>query len=452
VKFATLDVANSPNLGGVEAAHAGLAPGSRSCIVLEDSGGRRMKQRADVVVVGAGIAGSALAALLARRGLGVALLESQTTYRDRVRGEGMAPWGAAEARRLGLEDALLAAGGSYAIRVVRYDETIAPEEAERQTVGFHGLVPGIDGFLDVGHPEASLTLSEEAAQSGAVVVRGVRSIKLSGGPRPEVRYTVDGQDVTVACRLVAGADGRRSTVRCQAGIRLEQSAVRTRGGGVLVEHPEAWPQDQISLGTEGGLLYFVFPRPALTRLYLVWDAREGARFQGPGGGDRFLASFGGLTCIPHRAQLAGARAAGPCVSYPLNDAWCDRIVDDGVVLVGDAAGWNDPIIGQGLSIAMRDARLVSEVVSGGDWSPRAFTPYVEERSERIRRLRTVATLMTDLRCTFTPEGARRRKRWGERLTVDPSVFAPFLAYLRGPETLPAEVFEPAAIERVLSGN
>jgi menaquinone-9 beta-reductase len=47
----------------------------------------------DVVVVGAGIAGASIAAVLARGGLEVLLLERQRTYRDRVRGEYMAPWG-----------------------------------------------------------------------------------------------------------------------------------------------------------------------------------------------------------------------------------------------------------------------------------------------------------------------------------------------------------------------
>ena len=51
----------------------------------------------DVVIVGGGIAGSALALVLARRGLEVTVLEQQTEYRDRVRGEVLVPWGVAEA-------------------------------------------------------------------------------------------------------------------------------------------------------------------------------------------------------------------------------------------------------------------------------------------------------------------------------------------------------------------
>jgi len=46
----------------------------------------------DVVVVGAGIAGASIAAVLARGGIEVLLLERQRECRDRVRGEYMAPW------------------------------------------------------------------------------------------------------------------------------------------------------------------------------------------------------------------------------------------------------------------------------------------------------------------------------------------------------------------------
>ena len=55
-----------------------------------------MDRTHDVVIVGGGIAGSALAAVLARDGFDVLVLERQTSYRDKVRGETLLCWGVAE--------------------------------------------------------------------------------------------------------------------------------------------------------------------------------------------------------------------------------------------------------------------------------------------------------------------------------------------------------------------
>ena len=65
----------------------------------------------DAITVGGGLAGSTLSAELARVGHKVLVLERETRFKDRVRGENMMPWGVAAARRLGLVDDLIAAGG-----------------------------------------------------------------------------------------------------------------------------------------------------------------------------------------------------------------------------------------------------------------------------------------------------------------------------------------------------
>src|SRR5207249_7175465 len=108
----------------------------------------------DVVIVGAGIGGAALATVLARGGLDVLVLERQTVYRDKVRGEFMAPWGVAETLRLGLTDVLLRAGGGYTARIVVYDEGVPRDVAVASALPLHGLVPGVPGALMVGDPLA----------------------------------------------------------------------------------------------------------------------------------------------------------------------------------------------------------------------------------------------------------------------------------------------------------
>src|SRR5580658_1112553 len=64
-------------------------------------------QNYDLIIVGGGLGGSALAKVMAEKGARVLLLEREQQYRDRVRGEWIAPWGAVEAKELGLYNILL---------------------------------------------------------------------------------------------------------------------------------------------------------------------------------------------------------------------------------------------------------------------------------------------------------------------------------------------------------
>jgi 2-polyprenyl-6-methoxyphenol hydroxylase-like FAD-dependent oxidoreductase len=65
----------------------------------------------DAIIAGGGLGGSTLAFELARAGHKVLVLERETRFKDRVRGESMLPWGVDIARRLGLVDVLVKAGG-----------------------------------------------------------------------------------------------------------------------------------------------------------------------------------------------------------------------------------------------------------------------------------------------------------------------------------------------------
>ncbi|MCA1706843.1 MAG: FAD-dependent monooxygenase [Actinobacteria bacterium] len=408
-------------------------------------------KRLDVVVVGGGIAGSALATVLARDGYEVLVLERQTTYRDKVRGEVINCWGVAELLRLDLEKPLLDAGGSYADRFVSFDETIDPADAEAAAVPLDQMLPGIPGVLDVGHPEACEALTRAAEAAGATVVRGVGDVLVTSEPSPTVHYEHDDVEHEISCRLVAGADGRQSTVRRQLGIRLMQTTPRTLGGGLLVDDLYAWPANRTSIGTEGGLHYLIFPRAAgRARLYLLHDIAQKGRFAGPDRHKEFLAAYQ-FRCIPGSEMFGAARPAGPCAFYPSNDSWTETPYVPGAVLLGDAASWNDPIIGQGLSIALRDVRMVSEILrSGSDWSPTAFEPYGEERRERMRRLRLAARIRTDITTTFTQDGATRRKAYNRVWRTDPVLGGTRLAVQLGPEKVAAEAFEPEAVDRILT--
>jgi hypothetical protein len=103
-----------------------------------------------------------------------------------------------------------------------------------------------------------------------------------------------------------------------------------------------------------------------------------------------------------------------------------------------------------LSIALRDVRLVSEVLGEAEAAGHEpdFRPYVEERAERMRRLRITAQVATTVRVEFGQEARERRARVGKRVAA--GQLAPLPASLIGPERLPAEAFLPETIEKLLA--
>jgi 2-polyprenyl-6-methoxyphenol hydroxylase-like FAD-dependent oxidoreductase len=406
----------------------------------------------DVVVVGGEIAGAAVAKAAAETGLRVTVLERQTSYRDKVRGEWLAPWGVVEARQLGVEDVLLAAGGTWTTHLIPYDENVSPADAAASPVPIGDFVPDVPGALAVGHPAACQAIGDAAAAAGAVMARGVGEVTVTPGAQPIVRYELDDVEYEVPCRLVVGADGRAASVRRQLGCGLHQSEVSTMGGGLLVDGLDPLPPGACAIGTEGDLHYYVSPRAdGQVRLYLNFSVSQRGRFSGPDRVQEVLESFR-LSCLPSGEEIAAAAPAGPATFYQWNDSWMDTPCAPGVVLIGDAAGWNDPIIGQGLAIALRDARTVADVLRlSDDWTPPEFEGYKTERAERMRRLRINAAIQTEIFCTFSEEGRQRRRAFTEAAPNDPlAAAATLLCMFAGPEVAPAEAFEPQNIERILS--
>ncbi len=404
----------------------------------------------DVVVVGAGIAGSALATMLARAGLSVLVLERSTEYVDRVRGEYMHPWGVSEAQQLGILDSLVKAGGNFLTQFVGYDEVVTPAQAEAAPNPLAELIPGVPGALAMRHPVACSALELAAVAAGARVVRGVGNVAVTAGPSPEVTYTADGAVGGARARLVVGADGRESAVRRQLGIAVEQNEPRVFMGGLLVEDLD-WPATDATIGTEGDRIFFIFPQlEGRARLYLSVPVELRERLSGENKMAAFLASFR-LAAVPNCDRLADATPAGPCAAYPMHDTWTTTPCVEGAALIGDAAGFSDPTIGEGLSIAFRDARLLGEALLGGnDWSPGALASYSDERSERMRRLRFCASVFTDVHIPLGPDRIGERRRRMELFGTDPDLFMVVAAMACGPELAPAECFDDRVRAKLLT--
>lgn len=405
----------------------------------------------DLAIVGAGIAGGALAVAAARAGLSVLLLERTSRHEDRVRGEYVPPWGVEEARRLGILDVLLAAGGHFVKRSVGYGEDIEPSMAQARAIALDKLLPGIDGSLTFGHPQVCTALDEAALIAGAVLLRGVTDVEVSPGVLPSVAFSHAGRRRSVRARLVVGADGRGSRIARSIGVQVQSDGSHHLLCGLLTEGAHEWPAEQMTVGTQGEIAFYVFPQGSgRIRLYACYPYEQRQRFSGAGNADRLLAAFQ-LSSVPHSGSLAKARAIGPCHGYPSGDTWIDRPGVAGVVLIGDAAGHNCPSIGQGLSIAFRDARhIVEAMVADGVWTDSAFQAYCDERKERMRRLRFVAQLFSTLRVEFSPQARERRVRAMQRVAADPTVAKPLATTLMGPFAMEADTFSQAAWDRLLA--
>jgi 2-polyprenyl-6-methoxyphenol hydroxylase-like FAD-dependent oxidoreductase len=147
--------------------------------------------------------------------------------------------------------------------------------------------------------------------------------------------------------------------------------------------------------------------------------------------------------------VTSATPAGPCATYPGDDTWTARPFTEGVVLVGDAAGYNDPVIGQGLSIALRDARIVRDLVLDGARTPDAFATYGVERTERMRRLRFLADVVSASQAEDANNRLARRAFIGERMArMDPEIMTLLMGGFVGPETVPDELIDEGLLDRI----
>lgn len=398
----------------------------------------------DVVIVGGGIAGCSLAYALASAGRSVLVLESSVEYQDRVRGETMLPWGVREAQNVGVEQVLLDAGAHVAPTWLQYVEGLGDPTALPMSM----MLEGVPGTLNIRHPVACQALADAATGAGATVVRGVHDVRLSAGPDVSVSYAA-GREAEVRARLVVGADGRSSAVRRQATITIQRDDPVNYLAGLLVDGLAGITDDQDIMVMEGDQILLMFHQGhGRARLYVGVGRSGQRRFAGPDGAAEFLAAWQ-PGCYPLSEVVAAGTPAGPCATYPGDDTWTDTPFAEHVVLVGDAAGHNDPIIGQGLSIAMRDVRTVRDLILDGAHQPADFASYGQERAERMRRLRLIADVVSVTYAEDADNRAARRNFVGEKMaSMDPEIFQLLVGFMTGPETVPDEFVNPQILDRI----
>jgi 2-polyprenyl-6-methoxyphenol hydroxylase-like FAD-dependent oxidoreductase len=399
------------------------------------------------VVVGGGIGGAALAYALASEGLGVTVLEASSKYEDRVRGENMQPWGLQEARTLGVEQVMLQAGAHITTLSKQYNEAGTPAVEIPLSI----MAPGIPGSLNLRHPDACQALIDAAAGAGVTVVRDVSDVKVTSGPAPGVSYVTANESHEIKSTLVVGADGRASTVRKQAGITLEKQEPMNYIAGLLLDGLHDVPDDHDVLAGQGELFFLMFHQGGgRARVYLVFGLSGQHRFAGRDATSNFLASCQ-IASYPWAESVAAGTPAGPCKTYPGDDTWTDAPYADGVVLIGDAAGHNDPILGQGLSIALRDARIVRDLILDGARTPAHFAPYGKLRAATMERLRLVADVLSVTHVEDADNRSARRAFVGKKMaSMDSDLFPLLVSAFAGPDTIPQELVDQVILDRIRS--
>ncbi len=318
----------------------------------------------DLITVGGGLGGSALAKKIAESGARVLVVERERQFSDRIRGEWMAPWGVAEARRIGIYDILLE---RCAHELPIFDTVGMGPPRDLRTTSLQRLPA-----LALYHPAMQEVLLEVARAAGAELWRGATVREVRPGTPPTAIVERDGQLRELNARLVVCADGRSSAARQWGGFVARREKQKKLGAGVLLKDVVLAEDTGIQLpNLPMRRVAYLFPQGnGRVRAYLMYDPTTVDRLQGSDDVARFIDECV-KTGLPSE-HFAHARAAGPLASFDMTESWVRHPYKDGIALIGDAAGSSDPTWGQGLSITMRDVRELSDsLLASDDWDAAA---------------------------------------------------------------------------------
>ena len=369
----------------------------------------------DIITVGGGIAGSILAKTMAEHGAKVLVLESETNFRDRVRGEAIAPWSTKEATELGISDALMAAGGHHLRYWYTYQgpDAMEPRDLEATTAPRQPIIA-------IYHPDMQEALINAASNAGAEVRRGARVREISLNGSPSVQASLEGQSQAYQARLVVCADGRSSMGRTSGGFSVQADPDQNMVAGVLLDNlPLKDDGTHVWMNPSAGHTSFVFCQgDGRGRAYVAYPAAAGYSISGASGYSQFLAGAK-VTGVPDEIY-ASAKVAGPLATFNGAVNWVDHPYRNGLALIGDSAGATDPSWGQGLGLAIHDAKLLSENLIGNENWEEAGNAYAARHDRDFGIIHTFENWMTEVFFKTGPEADIRRERilplWGE----DPS--------------------------------
>ncbi|MDQ6695324.1 MAG: NAD(P)/FAD-dependent oxidoreductase [Chloroflexota bacterium] len=344
-------------------------------------------KRYDAIVVGAGPAGSATSALLAKKGLSVLLLDKAAFPRDKACGE----YTSADT-----EEVLSRIGALKAVE----------DAGARRLSAMRVISPAGHGFsMEYNAPQVLATqrrsldaaLVAYALQCGAEVRERsrVESVVVTEGHVHGVTLRTRSGTIQEESRLVIGADGVHSAVVRSLGLAAPLRWPQNLG---MVAHYRGysgldnWGEMHVSrygyaglAPQSGGLLNVGLVMP-MKSARAVGEVSSVERFE------RFANLFPGVSerlCDAER--VSQVRGVGPI------GARVKRVYGHGYLLVGDAAGFFDPFTGEGVYKALRGAELASTVawqaLEENDVSARALSSYAHLRHKAFFEKEIVCRLV-----------------------------------------------------------
>lgn len=311
---------------------------------------------ADVLIVGAGPAGSALAVHLARAGYAVAVVDRAAFPRDKACSEYMGPETIRLLDGLGVVGTLELAGAAPVCGTAVVGARGARLLGRFDRAGHRPFRPSglsvarrvLDHALVVAARSAGATVLERTAVEELLYDRGAVAgavVRDASGARRALR-----------ARLTVGADGLRSVVARRLGGRshgrLRRMAFVAHVDGVDATGETA----ELHVGQRGyaGLNPIGGGRTNVALVVPV-ERAEAARGRGEAFFLETLGEFPGVRGRLERGILARrVLTTGPFA------AWSGRVTADGAALVGDAADFFDPFTGEGIYTALRGAELLAE--------------------------------------------------------------------------------------------
>ncbi|MGQ0549604.1 MAG: NAD(P)/FAD-dependent oxidoreductase [Armatimonadota bacterium] len=337
---------------------------------------------ADVIVVGGGPAGCATALRLARLGYRVTIVDRARFPRPKPCGEYLNPGAVDALDRLGTLPAVARAGVSVSGMYVA-----GPDGA-----AVWAPFPAGRGLL-VARERLDHLLLLEATGCGAQVIEECRIDSVWPGRVPVVTGHHRGSAVRLTARLVVGADGLRSIVARRAGPLAPAAGGHYTVGAHFENLQAGTPRGDLHLGTgwyAGAALY-----GSGTGNVVVAVSREEFRRHA---GEAETVFTRACSALPALSQIMhGARRTTPFVSVGPLGYGARPATDDGVLLVGDAAGTIDPMTGEGIYVALRSAELAAQtadaVLARGDAVRARLATYETTRTAAFRNTWMVSRLL-----------------------------------------------------------